>query len=125
MKFTYGMQSRIIQASTAEEFQFKLNEALNEISRIGSKPDVRFVTDLGYCAFVLFEQTVQQPETLAEQYEVAGEEYHCSECPLFVLATDKRVKYTTCKKGCRRVSAERWACDWFYEALEKGEVVPV
>ena len=125
MKFTYGTQSRIIQASTAEEFQAKLNEALNEISRIGSKPNVQFNMDLGFCAFVLFDQTVRQAETLAEEYEINNEEYYCSECPMFVLYPDKRVKYTTCKHGVRKVCADHRACEWFYEALEKGEVVPV
>lgn len=125
MKYIGRKQSRIVTGSTAVEFQNNLNEALNEIALSGAKAEVQFNMSLGFCAFVLFEETKQVPESLAEQYEVSGDEYHCSECPMFVLSEDKRVKYTTCKRGCRKIGAEHWACEWFYEALERGEVVPV
>ena len=125
MQFIGRQQSRIIQAASAEEFQKKLNEALNEIALKGAKADVHFNMGLGFCAFVMFSESQKVAETLAEEYEIHDEEYHCEQCPMYKPSEDKRVKYTTCKHGCRRTHADRWACDWFYQALEEGEVVPV
>ncbi len=125
MKYIHRKQSRIITGSTADEFQTKLNEALNEVATAGYKHEIQFNMALGFCAFIVFEETRQVPETLAEEYELRGDEYRCSECPMFVLSPDKRVKYTTCKRGCRKISANAWACDWFYKALEDGEVTPI
>lgn len=125
MKFVHRKQTVIVQGNSAEEFQTKLNEALNHVAKLGAKHDLQFNMQLGFCAFIVYEESLRVPETLADKYELAGEEYRCSECPMYVLSGDKRVKYTTCKHGVRRCTANDYACDWFYEAIERGEVEPV
>lgn len=125
MKIAIRKQTVIVQGNSAEDFQDRLNKALSHIAERGVKYELQFNMQLGFCAFVVYEEKIQVAETLADEYELAGEEYRCSECPMYVLSGDKRVKYTTCKHGVRRCTANDYACDWFYEALEKGEVTPI
>ncbi len=125
MKHFNRKQTIIVQGNSAEDFQTKLNEALNQVAEGGRKYDLQFNMQLGFCAFVVYEESIEIPETTADRYELNGEEYRCSECPMYRPSTDKRVKYTVCGHGCRRRSANDYACDWFYEAMERGEVLPI
>ena len=124
MKVTTMKQAKIIQAATAGGFQDELNEALREIAERGCKYELRFNDNAGLCAYIVYEERVQVAECLADEYEMRGEEYRCSECPLFRPSADKRVRYTTCGHGVRRCEANDHACDYFYEQMEKGGIVP-
>lgn len=124
MKYLSLKQTKIVTASTAAEFEDKLNQALAEVAEKGAKHELTFNMNQGFCAYIVYDERIAKPETLAEEYEMRGEGYRCSECPLFKPSPDKRVKYTTCGHGVRRCEANDWACDWFYEQLEKGGLVP-
>lgn len=124
MKYMTLKQARIIQSATAGGFENELNAALREVAEKGARYELQFNNNAGLCAYIVYEQSVQVPETLADEYELRGEEYRCSECPLFKPSDDKRVKYTTCGHGVRRCEANHYACEYFYEQLEKGGIVP-
>ena len=123
MKYVTLKQTKIITASTAQEFQDKLNSALAEVALAGHKYDLQFNNNLGLCAFLVYEERKEIAETVADEYELKGEVFRCSECVKYKPSPDKRVKYTTCDRGVRRCTANDPACDWFYESLEKGECV--
>ena len=123
MKYVTLKQPKIITASTAQEFQDKLNSALTEVAMAGYKYDLQFNNNLGLCAFLVYEERKEIAETVADVYEQKGEVFRCSECTMYRPSPDKRVKYTTCAHGVRRCTANDSACDWFYEELERGECV--
>lgn len=120
MKYVTLKQTKVITASTGPEFQDKLNSALAEVALSGCKYDLQFNNNFGLCAFLVYEERKEIAETVADQYELRGEDYRCSECSYFRPSPDKRVKYTTCAQGERRRYANAHACDWFYEELERG-----
>ena len=122
MKYVNRKQSLIITGSTAQEFQEKLNEALNSIASNGRKHEIQFNMNMGLCAYILYDERLEIPESIADEYELKGETYDCGECPMFRPSDDRRVKYTTCAKGYRRRGYCDPCCDWFYEALEGGEI---
>lgn len=124
MKFMTLKQAKVIQSATAGGFEDELNAALREVAEKGAKYELQFNNNAGMCAYIVYEERIQVAETLADEYELRGEEYRCSECPLFRPSPDKRVKYTTCGHGVRRCDANQWACEWFYEQLEKGGIIP-
>lgn len=124
MKYMTLKQAKVIHSETAGDFEDKLNAALREVAEKGSKYELQFNNNVGMCAYVVYEERLQVAETLADEYELRGEEYRCSECPLFRPSSDKRVKFTTCGHGVRRCDANRYACEWFYEQLEKGGIIP-
>ncbi len=120
MKYINRKQSLIITGSTASDFQDKLNEALAEIAEKGYKHDIQFNMSYGLCAYILYEERKEVPESIADEYELKGMTFKCYECPMFRPSEDKRVKYTTCGHGVRKVGHSDPCCDWFYEQLEGG-----
>lgn len=124
MKFMTLKQAKVIQSATAGGFEDELNVALREVAEKGAKYELQFNNNAGMCAYIVYEEHIRVPETIADEYELRGEEYRCSECPLYKPSTDKRIKYTTCGHGVRRCAANDFACEWFYEQLEKGGIIP-
>jgi hypothetical protein len=122
MKYINRKQTLIVTGNTAPEFQQNLNDALNDLARKGFKHELQFNMAYGLCAYIIYEERFEEAETLADQYELKGETYKCYECPMYNPSTDRRVKYTTCKKGERHIYHSCPACDWFYEELEKGGI---
>lgn len=124
MKYMTLKQTKIIQGATAMEFQAELNAALMDVAKMGCKHELIFNNNAGLCAYVVYDEWKQIPETLKDEYELKGEEFRCCECPMYKASEDKRIKYTTCKHGVRRCTANDYACDWFYKELERGGIVP-
>lgn len=122
MKYINRKQSLIITGSTAGEFQEKLNTALADLAAKGYRHELQFNMSMGLCAYILYEESMEIPESVADEYELKGETYRCYECPMFRPSDDRRVKYTTCGKGKRHISHCSPCCDWFYEELERGAI---
>lgn len=122
MKYISRKQSLIITGNTAEDFQNKLNKALEDLADKGYKHDLQFNMSYGLCAYIIYEEVYQKAETLADEYELKGETYKCYECPMFRPSKDRRVKYTTCERGVRQTWHSCPCCEWFYEAMEGGEI---
>lgn len=122
MKYIKRKQSLIVTGNTADDFQTKLNEALEMVAEKGYKHDLQFNMAYGLCAYIVYEEAATVAETLADKYELKGDIYRCYECPMFRPSKDKRVKYTTCGRWERHISHCTPCCEWFYEALEGGEI---
>ena len=122
MKYLTKKQCLIITGNSAQEFQDKLNTALNDLAAKGCKHDLQFNMAYGLCAYIIYEEFCEIAETIADEYELRGETHRCSECPCFRPSADGRVKYTPCAKGVHRTSDDRPCCDWFYEQLEGGAI---
>ena len=122
MKVIRKKQSLIVTGNTAEDFQSKLNSALDEVAAKGYQHDLQFNMSYGLCAYIVYEKTTAVAENIVDEYELKGEAYKCYECPMFRPSNDRRVKYTTCGRGERHISHCTPCCEWFYEALERGEI---
>lgn len=125
MKYVNRKQSLIITGSTPIEFQDRLNEALNTVAEKGCKYDLTFNNNMGFCAYLLWDERIEVAETLADEYELKGIKFMCQDCPMFRPSDDRRVKYTTCDHGERMCYHSQDACGWFYEQLEARAITVV
>lgn len=122
MKYINRKQTLIITGNTAQEFQTKLNEALADLAARKCKHDIQFNMAYGLCAYTIYDEFLEMAETIKDEYEQNGDTYKCYECPMFRPSDDRRVRYTTCARGVRKTYHCGDCCEWFYEALERGEI---
>lgn len=113
-------QFRIIQEPTAESFERRLNQTMDELTLARAEDiQVDYQMAQGFCAFIQYKTTVTIAETYADEFWLLGERYYCQDCAEFRPSSDRRVKYTTCGRGDTRSAACKGACEEFYEALAK------
>ena len=122
MQYQGGKRATIIAASTAEEFQQKLNKELTKLDSKKIKYELTFNNQMGFCAYIVSQHTVMVPEDLEDEFELIGISCKCKQCPKWVHPTKGNVKYTHCPVTGRLCSAESKACEQFYEWLRDGEV---
>ena len=114
MLFSKKQQVKIIHSNTAEEFEEKLNRYLCELSKIGVKYELTFNNSLGFCAYLIYTETVSIPESLAEEHELSGDRHYCTECVNCIIPNDKRIRHYDCDlHGCRCTQSTP-CCDEFY-----------
>lgn len=114
MRLFDRFQSVIVKGESAQEFEDKLNRALNQIAAKRATPTITFPPSLDYCAYITYKVETRAPETISETYEAAGLRCTCCECPEYRPSMDGRVRYTTCDQGVKNVRRDSAACDWFY-----------
>ena len=114
MKVTKGTKVKVISAQAAQEFEDRLNEALDEVASKSSY-SIHYNMSMGFCAYVEYTYTVKTPETLEDEYIIRGERYTCGQCPYFIPSMDGRSKYGACQYGiCNKPIASDYACKHFY-----------
>ena len=103
-----------IKTDTAEAF----NEQIAVVLQEHPNAKVHFISNfLG--AYVEYEDVVEVPESLAEQYELAGDRRERKECPYFVRTQDKRFKWHFCVQKQKKVTECQGACETYYQLLEE------
>ena len=122
MMYQGGTRASIVAASTADEFEAKLNKMFESLDRQRIKYEVKFPEGLGFCAYIVKEHKMILPETIADEFELAGERHTCVDCPYWQHPTDGRVKYTRCEVTPGIHGAKSPCCDAFYEMLYNGEI---
>lgn len=122
MLYRNGKKFKAIVSGDAFDFECKLNAALDGLNSKGIKYELTFNHTMGFCAYIVYEERIEIPETLKEEYERAGEKYVCIQCPFYVRPTDGRVKNTRCPVCNKLVDRHTSCCDEFYNKLDKGEV---
>lgn len=122
MIYQGGKRTKIIVASTAEAFEKKLNAELTALDTARSKYELSFNHSMGFCAYIVIEKMTQIPETIAEEFQLAGEQHVCLDCPYWVYPTKGNVKYTRCSITPGIHSAKSPCCEAFYEMLYNGEL---
>ena len=109
-------------------FEEKMNEALSHIA----DPEIK-IFDVPYTAVITYGVKRSVPEDVLELLElVDGEIHRCSECPHFVMQTDKRKKWSNCSLIAQKTRADSRACEHFYmlryqmlsEAAEAYKEIP-
>lgn len=115
-------QIRCITASTAEEFEERVNEVLAHIK----DPEIEFDNNRPYTCTIVFTVRRNTPETVLELFEmVDGSSHTCIECPHFVHSTDKRKKWSTCSLKAEPTRSDSRACEryylWQYKVLTEAK----
>ena len=124
MRTSSYQQFAIVQGTSAQDLSDQLNEKLKELRYKFPKVDFE-----GLIARISYTEHVPVPETLADEYELAGFKLTCEQCPLFkpILNKDgtenKRVKYGDCPyRDLGRTYRTTRMCDMVYEMIEEGKV---
>lgn len=113
-------QFRIIQEPTAESFERRLNQTMDELTLARAEEiQVDYQMAQGFCAFIQYKTEVRIAEDIIDEFRLMGESYYCQDCAYFKPSTDRRIKFTTCGRGVIRCAAGHQACLAFYEELAK------
>ena len=130
MKTTNVQQIKVIYATTAAEFQEAFNKAQQELA--GKNPSVQFNMAEGHCAYITYTESKDIPETLEDEFELAGASYHCRNCPKFEWPrvasgeVSKVKKRGSCPVATYGIAYRNGrACDFFYRSLVQGEIDPI
>ena len=122
-------QYATVRADTAPLFDEKLNETIYRLRE--NNPVVTFSASDPLCAYITYTVREQRPESLSDEYDLAGVKFVCAQCPCFVPvlnldgSEDKRCKVGDCNfEGCElgRTFKDSAACDHLYELIKKGGV---
>lgn len=116
-------QVKVIHEETAEEFEAKLNEALEEIG--DPKTEVQYNFGKGFCAYLTYTAERRTLEGAKDHFNNEGIRYLCAECPYCEASDDKRVKWCYCDmKPTGRTRKDSEACEFFYRSVAQGEIKP-
>ena len=107
MKRTKQKRVIALQADNAEKFNREINNLLTTLE------DPKIVYSFPI-VFVEWEEIIETPETLQEEYELKGEEKECQDCPYFVRTEDRRFKWHYCTQKEKRVTECQGACETYY-----------
>ena len=119
MRYVTKTAVKVVAANNPEEFESKLNTVLADIA--GCKHELVFNLNAGFCAYITYTETAEIPETVEDEYDLAGIHFYCGDCPNYVRSFDGRVKYTDCKNG-RKCKAGDGACEWLYQKVKDGSI---
>lgn len=117
-------QLAVVHEQTAEEFQRKFNSTMAALA--GNNPKHQFRPEMGFCAYITYEDVECIAETVSDEYHAEGIRFDCKNCPLHEEVTDKRVKRVKCKYadlGFTHLDHE--ACEVFYRRLNLAELKPI
>ena len=109
-----------IDARDAVELAERLTDTCEELRRFD--PEIKWI-DGRYSAVLFYTEHTEEPENLAEEYELRGEAYTCEACPHRVPITDGRARNRwRCDERKRGTDLDCPACVRFYEELERGDI---
>ena len=126
MKRKEQRHQKTIIAMTPDEWDAKVNAALEELPE-GTEGhqttiDRSRTEDGGFMAIIDYWQFTMEPETIRDEYHLAGIVYRCQDCPHLQRHRNPRIRWLECEQGmksCTKETAE--ACEWYYEQIKKAE----
>jgi len=128
MKRSSYEQFAIVKADSASLFEKQLNERIYELR--DNYPEVCF-SDASLYARIKYRVETVTPESISDEYELAGVSFVCGQCPYFVPATNKdgsvnmRNKVGECTHAGNefgRTYKTSPACDHLFELFKEGSV---
>lgn len=117
-----GTKVKTITSTDGFDFDARLNAFTDALDERGIEYEVELNPTAGLLAFVKYKVRKQVPETIKDEYDLAGEKHNCIECPFYVRPTDGRRKNTRCPHTNRLTSADMFCCEDFYTLLDKGDI---
>lgn len=117
----------IVKGDSAQQFTDALNEKLLEL--VDEDVTIEFYEQFLGARISWTEKIGDKPECLADEFELIGAGFVCSQCPMFSRAlkadgtVDQRAKCGRCAaRDNARVPAGRGACDILYKMILAEEV---
>ena len=107
-----------ITGKDAQDFQQRMNEALSQIE----DPAISFPPSMELTAYITYEEHHAAPESLREEYEMAGVRARCADCPYFVYTNDMRRVWHYCAYHQKKQRADQQACESFFQQLKDGTI---
>lgn len=122
MKRTFSPRYVGLDAHSAAELGELLTQKCEELREF--RPEVvKWSFEHGYSAFLYYEEHIDIPEDIRDEYELRGECYTCGDCPFKEPITDGRSRHRwRCKRMPQGTDMDQRACKWFYVQLDEGEV---
>lgn len=110
-----------LDARSAAELGEMLTQKCEELRQFC--PEVVWDLSNGHSAFLVYDEVVEEPENIRDEYALRGETYSCGDCPFKYPITDGRSRHRwACERSKSGTDEDIPACNWFYEQLDKGEV---
>ena len=119
-------QFAVVKNDQASLFEGELNRRIRELK--GKSPQVKFD---GLTAYISYIESNDIPESIADEYELAGAGFRCGSCPYFrpVLKADGtedgRVSWGYCDNAPNdlgRTYRDNPACNRLYEEIREGGI---
>ncbi len=122
-KVKRGEQLTIL-AMTAEEFDDKVNQALEAAALRGAVVEnIDRRIQKGFVAFIDFASEITTGVTAEDRHIDEGDIHLCGHCPYYAKPKDRRKRWVACNRGVKELTAyDSKACGWFYEALDKDAI---
>lgn len=113
---------KVIQAKDPLVFQRQYNEAAEELDKYD--PDITVDHEGGvHIAYFMYTLHKPVPETLEDEFKLAGIEHTCSECPDLKIGQDARRKTWPCEYAPYGTSTiDTPACEYLLKRLMAGTV---
>jgi hypothetical protein len=117
-------QFAIVMGDSAQSLTEQLNAKLIEL-----KDKDPVVTFEGLIARISYIERHEEPEDIAEAFQLKGAGFHCEQCPFYqpVLkrdgSKDERIKYGMCPNAkYGKAFGSSGACEKLYQMFMNGEV---
>ena len=113
---------KVIQAKDPLVFQRQYNEAAEELDKYD--PDITVEHEGGtHIAYFMYTLHIATPETVRDEFTLAGIHHTCSECPFLEIGQDARRKRWPCRYSEYGTSSiDHEACEVLLKKLMAGTV---
>lgn len=119
MKKIKVQQTKVINAVSAEDYEEQFNSAMWNLAT--KSPTFKQNEANPLLAFIYyFEESDPIPETIQDEFIIAGRRMQCGNCPYFFMQEDKRMK-ARCLLHHWIVTAERECCTDYLEEVKASE----
>lgn len=122
MKIYEKRKMQVVASGNPIEFQDGFNEAMDALAEYEPQYEIREVGG-GLWAIITWTVTERIPDSVRDEYHMAGVRYVCDQCPLHEVVKDKRVKIVKCEHtetGSTNRGHE--CCEHFYTLLKEGKI---
>lgn len=126
MKKIIKQKIRVVANKSPDIFQDEVNKLIDELAYLKPKVEYDISSDI-YKALFQFEETIEVPETAAEEVANQGLYFTCENCPRFepALNNDGSIRQTAKKGACflqEYTCRDAPACEWFCKQFLRGEI---
>lgn len=115
-----------VKSTTVEGFAQAFNEVAEKLA--GISYEKIWNLNEGHCLYFVYSETIQEPETLEDEFILMNQEKYCGDCPYFNPDEDYVLGVCThnkvhVKTRTGKLNASGKACNRLYEGLKKGELI--
>ena len=123
MKRERVKQVRCFEATSIGLLQANLNESMRDLAdQSPVMSDIR-KDDGKYWATITYEDTLEEWDSVADEFHADGIVFLCRNCPLHDDVKDRRVRHAGCKHSpTGRCHLDKEACEYFYKLVRQNEV---